>query len=263
MPLACENLTVAYGRHPALRDISFGLDGGRVHALIGPNGSGKSTALHALAGLVRPAAGHVDLNGRRLDTLSRREIARQLAFLPQQPVAPDEMTVEQLVRQARFGHVGLFRRYRAEDEAAIRAALDQTGLADFADRGLGQLSGGERQRAWIAAALAQQAAILLLDEPTTYLDIGHQIEVLDIIHRLSRDQGVTIVMAIHDINQALSVADRILLLRRGQIAFDGTPSVLADTDMVQSIFGIRGRYVRIDADGPPHLDVELARRQDR
>lgn len=260
MLLSCSGLSVHYGSRHALNNLTLSVAKGEVRGLIGPNGSGKSTALQALAGLIRPAAGATMLGGAPIASMSRRQIARKLAFLPQQPTAPDEMTVEQLVRQGRFAHVGLFKSYGPDDEKAIRWALESTGLAAFADRNLSGLSGGERQRAWISAALAQEAEILLLDEPTSFLDIGYQIEVLDLVHRLSRDRGVTVIMAIHDLNQAMSISDRISLMDKGQMVFDGEPGDLAGSGLIESVFRVRGRFVEIDPNAPPHFDVELARR---
>jgi len=259
MSLSCSRLSVTYGQRVALDDLSLSLEPGEVRALIGPNGSGKSTALQALAGLIKPTAGHAELEGEPIASMSRREIARRLAFLPQQPSAPDEMTVEQLVRQGRFAHVGLFRGYGPKDEEAIRWALESTGLTNFAERGLRELSGGERQRAWISAALAQEAQILLLDEPTSFLDIGYQIEVLDLVHRLSRERNVTIVMAIHDLNQAMSICDQISLLERGRLVFDGDPKDLAGSGLIERVFRVKGQFVQIAPHAPPHFDVELAR----
>ncbi|WP_265975021.1 ABC transporter ATP-binding protein [Brucella intermedia] len=259
MPLSSSRLSVVYGRRNALSDFNLSLERGEVHALIGPNGSGKSTVLQALAGLIRPAGGSVEIDGQPIGSMSRREIAKRLAFLPQQPTAPDEMTVEQLVRQGRFAHVGLFRTYRPEDEEVLKWALESTGLSDFADRGLRELSGGELQRAWISAALAQEAQILLLDEPTSFLDIGYQIEVLDLVHRLSRERGVSIVMAIHDLNQAMSICDRISLLEKGALVFDGDPKDLAGSGLIEKVFKVRGQFVQIAPQAPPHFDVELAR----
>jgi iron complex transport system ATP-binding protein len=258
--LYCRGLTVRYGRRTALTALDFQVQEGHVHALIGPNGSGKSTALRALAGLLRPTEGGADLDGRAVSAMSRRDVARRLAFLPQNPTAPDEMTVAQLVRQGRFAHVGLFRGYDRKDEAAIRWALDCTGLSDYADRPLTELSGGERQRAWISAAVAQEARVLLLDEPTSFLDIGYQVEVLDLVHRLSRERGVTIIMSIHDLNQAMAVSDRIVLLEKGEKVFDGKPGNLAATGLIERVFRVRGRFVSIAPDAAPHFDVELARR---
>ncbi|MEZ2130731.1 MULTISPECIES: ABC transporter ATP-binding protein [unclassified Sinorhizobium] len=259
MILSCFHLSVTYGTRKALIDFSLSLEKGEIRALIGPNGSGKSTALHALAGLIKPASGGATIAGVPVGSMSRRSLAKKLAFLPQQPTAPDEMTVAQLVRQGRFPHVGLFRSYGPDDERAIEWALESTGLAKLADRPLQELSGGERQRAWISAALAQEAGILLLDEPTSFLDIGYQVEILDLVHRLSRERGVTIVMAIHDINQAIAVSDRISLLEKGLLRFDGQPERLADSGLVQEIFRIKGRFVRVSPESPPHLDVELTK----
>lgn len=259
MPLSCSQLSVFYGRRKALSGFRLSMKKGEIRTLIGPNGSGKSTVLQALAGLIKPAEGSAAIEDVSVASMSRRAIARKLAFLPQQPSAPDEMTIAQLVRQGRFSHVGLFRSYDARDEKAIEWALDSTGLTSLADRALRELSGGERQRAWISAALAQEAGILLLDEPTSFLDIGYQVEILDLIHRLSREKGVTIVMAIHDINQAIAVSDRISLLERGELRFDGEPRALAESGLIEKTFRVKGRFVEVDPDKPPHFDVELTR----
>ncbi|WP_026618961.1 iron complex transport system ATP-binding protein [Ensifer sp. WSM1721] len=259
MSLRCSQLSVHYGRRKALNGFRLSVQKGEIRALIGPNGSGKSTALQAMAGLIRPAEGQAEIGDIPVDSLSRRAIARKLAFLPQQPSAPDEMTIAQLVRQGRFAHVGLFRSYDRKDEAAIEWALESTGLTSLADRALQELSGGERQRAWISAALAQEAGILLLDEPTSFLDIGYQVEVLDLVHRLSRERGVTIVMAIHDINQAIAVSDRISLLEKGELRFDGEPRALAESGLIEKTFRVKGRFVEVAPDKPPHFDVELTR----
>ncbi|MDW9374175.1 ABC transporter ATP-binding protein [Sinorhizobium meliloti] len=259
MPLRCSQLSVNYGRRKALNGFRLSVQKGEIRALIGPNGSGKSTALQAMAGLIQPAEGQAEIGDVPVTSMARRTIAKKLAFLPQQPSAPDEMTIAQLVRQGRFPHVGLFRSYDREDEAAIEWALESTGLTSLADRTLQELSGGERQRAWISAALAQEAGILLLDEPTSFLDIGYQVEVLDLVHRLSREKGVTIVMAIHDINQAIAVSDRISLLEQGELRFDGEPRALADSGLIEKTFRVKGRFVEVAAGKPPHFDIELTR----
>lgn len=262
MPLSCSALSVHYGRRKALSDFSLSMEKGEIRALIGPNGSGKSTALQALAGLIVPSAGRAEIEGSRIADMSRRAIARKLAFLPQQPTAPDEMTIAQLVRQGRFPHVGLFRSYDRRDEQAIEWALESTGLSAMADRTLQELSGGERQRAWISAALAQEAGILLLDEPTSFLDIGYQVEVLDLVHRLSRERGVTIVMAIHDINQAIAISDRISLLDKGVLHFDGAPRNLAESGLIEATFRVKGKFVEVAPGKPPHFDVDLLKLSD-
>ncbi|MCO6188509.1 ABC transporter ATP-binding protein [Rhizobium sp. L1K21] len=258
--LSCSSLTVTYGQRKALDGFDLSLQPGEVRALIGPNGSGKSTALQAIAGLTKPTKGSITINGKSIAKLSRRQIAKELAFLPQQPVAPDEISVIELVRQGRFAHVGLLGRYTSRDEDAIHWALENTGLSDFATRPLRELSGGERQRAWIAAALAQEAEILLLDEPTTYLDIGFQVEVIDLVYRLSREKNVAVVMSIHDLNQAMAICDRISLLKHGQLMFDGEPNDLAQSDLIEEVFRVKGHFVPITPYAPPHFDVELARR---
>ncbi|PYB77563.1 ABC transporter ATP-binding protein [Rhizobium wuzhouense] len=257
--LSCSNLSITYGARRALERFTLTLEPGEIRALIGPNGSGKSTALQGLAGMVKPVEGSVAIDGAPISGMTRRQIAHRLSFLPQQPTAPDEMTVEQLVRQGRFAHVGLFRRYDQNDEDAIAWAMESTGLSALAERSLSALSGGERQRAWISAALAQEAKILLLDEPTSFLDIGYQIEVLDLVHRLSRDRGVTVVMAIHDLNQALSICDRISLMERGRMVFDGIATDLAQSGLIERVFRVDGQFVQISPDGPPHFDVHLQR----
>jgi iron complex transport system ATP-binding protein len=264
MPLSCSQLSVFYGRRKALDGFRISMQKGEVRALIGPNGSGKSTALQALPGLITPAEGQAAIDDVAVASMSRRAIAKKLAFLPQQPSAPDEMMVTQLVRQGRFAHVGLFRSYDSRDEEAIAWALDCTGLSTLADRTLHALSGAERQRTWISAALAQEADILLLDEPTSFLDIGYQVEVLDLVHRLSREKAVTIVMAIHDINQAIAISDKISLLEKGELRFDGEPRALAESGLIERTFRVKGRFVEVGPGKPPHFDVELTRlnRQD-
>lgn len=216
---------------------------------------GKSTLLHTLAGLIAPGSGTVELDGAIIGAIRRPVLARRLAFLPQQPVAPEEMTVARLALQGRFAHVGLLRGYRAADFEAVRWTLEGTGLSAFAERPLREPSGGERQRAWIAAALAQEAEILLLDEPASFLDIGHQVEILDLLIRLSRERGVTIAMAMRDIDQALAVADRIALLDSGPLVFEGRPSDLAESGLIERVFRVRGRFVRLEPSGALHFAV--------
>lgn len=259
--LSSHNLSIHYGDYRALQGFNLEVQRGEICALIGPNGSGKSTALHTMAGLTAPFSGHVIVDGRQVNALPRRQLARLLSFLPQHPAAPEDMTVEQLVRMGRFTHVGLFRRYQPEDEETIEWALESTGLSALAQRRLKDISGGERQRAWISASLAQEAKVLLLDEPTSFLDIGYQVEVLDLIYKLSRERDITIVMSIHDLNQAMSIADRIALLNKGHLCFDGAPKTLASTGLIKEVFRVRGRFVPLPGDVAPHFDVELSHRR--
>ena len=259
--LSCKDLSVSYGAHPALRSLTLDIPAGIIQTLIGPNGSGKSTALRVLAGLAAPTSGAATFGGRTLMQWRRAELAKHLSYLPQAPIAPTEMTVENLVRQGRFSHVGLWRRYAQRDRDAIQWALESTAMTPLAQRGLGELSGGERQRAWIAAALAQEAATLILDEPTSFLDIGHQAEVMDLLSALNRERGVTVIMAIHDINQAMMVSDRIALLDRGELKFFGDAAGLAQSGLIEATFNVAGRFVSLGDEHTPHFDVELKARR--
>ncbi|PST24155.1 ABC transporter ATP-binding protein [Mesorhizobium plurifarium] len=259
MILKATDVGVKYGTHRALEAFSLGFSPGEIVALIGPNGSGKSTALHALAGLTSPDEGEVVLDGREMRSWKRRSLAKRLSFLPQAPYAPDEMSVEQLVRQGRFAHVGLFQSFRGEDRAVVEWALESTGLGDLANRGLKELSGGERQRAWIAAALAQESGILVLDEPTSFLDIGHQVEILELISRLSRERGVTVIIAIHDLNHAMAIADRIALLSAGKLVFEGSPMALSLTGLLEATFNVRGEFIRSSSAEAPYLQIRVGR----
>ncbi len=258
MILSCSNLSVADRVRTVLRRFDFAIGPGEIRTLIGPNGSGKSTALQALAGLLTPGDGTVTVDGRPIATMRRRDLARRLAFLPQQPSAPDEMTVEHLVRHGRFAHVRLFRNDRAAEAAAIRWALDSTGLWTLAGRSLRELSGGERQRAWISTAIAQEARILLLDEPTSFLDIGHQVEILDLVHRLSRERGIAVVMAVHDLNQAMAISDGITLLDKGRVVYDRAPGPLAGAGLIERVFNVKGRFVPSDETRAPRFETTLA-----
>ncbi|HEV7310424.1 ABC transporter ATP-binding protein [Ensifer sp.] len=259
MLLKADDVTVRYAGHCALKTFSLGLGQGEIVALIGPNGSGKSTALHALAGLTRPDTGDVRLDGRSVRAWKRRHLARRLSFLPQAPLAPEGLTVAQLVRHGRFAHVGLFGSFTAEDRRAVEWALESTDLVDLADRDLRALSGGERQRAWIAAALAQEAAFLLLDEPTSFLDIGHQVEVLELLCRLRRERQMTVVVAIHDLNQAMAIADQIMLLARGETVFCGGARALSGSGLIEATFGVNGAFEhRQDGAGRVSFNAHIA-----
>ena len=190
---------------------------------MGPNGSGKSTTLKTLARLIAPLAGAVYLNGQDIIRLPTREVARRMAILPQVHEVPAELTVLELVEQGRFPHVGALRMLRRQDDEAIEEAIRMTRLKALAHRPIDTLSGGERQRAWMALALAQRTEILLLDEPTTFLDVGHQLDLLQLVSGLNRDRGVTIVMVLHDLNHAARFSDRMIAMSDGEIVADGAP----------------------------------------
>ncbi|HET9015762.1 MAG TPA: ABC transporter ATP-binding protein [Thermomicrobiaceae bacterium] len=244
-------LSAGYGSRLVLEQLSLDLERGSVTALVGPNGSGKSTVLKALARMLRPRHGAVYLDGRDISRLPTREVARRLAILPQAPSAPEELTVAELVEQGRYPHVGPLRLFDDADRAAIARALVETGMTEFRERPLDSLSGGERQRAWIALALAQETPILLLDEPTTYLDIGHQFEVLDLIRRLNLEQGMTIVLVLHDLNQAARFSHRMVVFEAGRIVADGTPAGVLTPELLARVFHVQAHVVPHPEDGAP------------
>ncbi|MDV2078537.1 ABC transporter ATP-binding protein [Marinobacter xestospongiae] len=253
MTLSAERLVLGY-RGPAsprtiVPELSLSLSRGAIHCLVGPNGCGKSTLLKALAGVLTPLSGRVCLEGRELAQWGHRPLARRLALLPQNPEAPEDITVRQLVAHGRFPHQGLFGRSSAADRAAVADALALTGMAGLQNREFQALSGGERQRAWVALALAQQADYLLLDEPTTFLDIGHQLEVLSLLRQLNRDRGLTVAMVLHDLNQASEYADRLLVMDQGRLQADGRPAEVLTPALLRRVFGIEAAWVMQQHDG--------------
>lgn len=235
--LCCDALRLGYGGAEIVPALDLTLPPGRFTVLAGPNGSGKSTLLRGLAGALRPLSGRVTLNGTALQQLPLRRLARQIGLLPQDPQAPEEMSVEDLVRMGRHPHRGLFSRWSAADTRAVHEALHLTGLPDLAGRRISSLSGGQRQRAWIAMVLAGQAQVLLLDEPTSFLDLPHQIEVLSLIGDLVR-AGRTVVAVLHDLNQAAAHADHLILLQSGRIAAAGPPETVLTPDIIAKVFGV-------------------------
>ncbi|MGR3480900.1 ABC transporter ATP-binding protein [Salipiger marinus] len=237
MALTLSDLRLDLSGRAILDGIALDIAPGRVTALIGPNGSGKSTTLRAMAGLVSPDSGGVSLNGTPLPQMSRREIARALAFLSQSPILPEGITVRGLVERGRTPHLGSFRPMTATDRAVVDRALDRTGLTALAARRAATLSGGQRQRAFIAMTLAQDTPVLLLDEPTTFLDLPYQIEVLRLVRALNQDSGQTVVMVLHDINLACRFADRVVGIRAGQVLFDGTPEDVVTGTSLETLYG--------------------------
>ncbi|MEJ2885640.1 ABC transporter ATP-binding protein [Actinomycetospora sp. OC33-EN06] len=236
-------------------DGSGGLDldvvDGTVTAVIGPNGCGKSTLLRTMARLLAPKHGHVLLDGRRLDAVPSREVATVLGVLPQDPTAPEGITVADLVARGRHPHQRWFRQWSTDDEEAVSEALEWTGMRDFADRTLDTLSGGQRQRVWISMALAQGTDVLLLDEPTTFLDLAHQVDVLDLVERLNQERGRTVVMVLHDLNLAARYAGRLVAMHHGEIAVAGTPHEVLTEDTVRDVFGLEARVIDDPVAGTP------------
>ncbi|WP_227369083.1 ABC transporter ATP-binding protein [Halomonas sp. M20] len=241
--LSVRNLRLGYADKIIVPNMALDFEPARIHCLIGPNGCGKSTLLRALAGLTAPQAGEVLLDGRAVNRWPRRRLARHLAMLPQHPQAPEGLSVEQLVRYGRFPHQRLFAPLGEQDHAQVRWAIRVTGLAGYEGRPLSALSGGERQRAWIALCLAQQADLLILDEPTTYLDLGHQLEILELLQALNREQGLTVIMALHDLNQAAQVGHRLVVMRSGQLVQAGPPAEVLTERLLADVFRIRARII--------------------
>ena len=249
--LHAETLDIGYGERLVVAQLSLDLVKGGVTALVGPNGSGKSTLLKTLARLLKPKAGAVYLDGKSITRMHTAEVAREIAILPQGPVAPAGLTVGELVEQGRFPHAGALRMLRQQDYRYIEEALTLTDMMEFAHRALDSLSGGERQRAWIALALAQATPVLLLDEPTTFLDIGHQLEVLELVKRLNVEKGMTIILVLHDLNQAARYADRMIALDGGRIVADGTPEDVLTTSLLSDVFGVRAHIIKDPERGTP------------
>ena len=249
--LQAQSLSVGYGERLVVSGLDLDVLSGSVTAVIGPNGCGKLTLLRALGRLLPARSGAVVLDGKRIDRTPTREVAKVLAMLPQSPQAPEGLTVAELVARGRHPHQAWYRQWSPEDEAAVASALAMTGMAELAERTVDELSGGQRQRAWISMALAQGTDLLLLDEPTTYLDLAHQIDVLDLVHLLHREFGRTVVMVLHDLNLAARYADRLVAMKDGRIVVAGPPSdVLTEANLLD-VFGLDARVVPDPVSGTP------------
>ena len=247
--LDAQAISVRLGKTPVLNEVTLSIPRGTVTAIIGPNGSGKSTLLRALARLLKPEIGSVLLDGAAIARMSPGQVARHIATLPQSPGPVPGMTVQELVEQGRYPHTGPLRMRTDRDYAAVERALDLTSTSRFRHRLLDSLSGGERQRVWIALALAQEPCILLLDEPTTFLDINHQIQVLNLIQELNREHGLTVIMVLHDLNQASQRAERLVVLHRGRIVEDGPPRAVIREEMLASVFDVQAHISVSPIDG--------------
>ncbi|TKC89718.1 ABC transporter ATP-binding protein [Trinickia terrae] len=251
MTLVARDISLSHGSRRIVDGLSATIEPGRITVLLGPNGCGKSTLLRALAGLLAPREGAALLDGMPLQNWPRKQLARRIAFLAQTQDVPDGLSVLDLVRHGRFAHRAMLRGETRADREAVEWAIDTVGLAALRDRPLAALSGGERQRVWIALALAQKADLLLLDEPTTYLDLGHQLEVMAMLRRLNAELGLTLVMSLHDLNQAMRYADRALVMRDGRLIADGPPVGVLTPEFVSRVFHVRSERLHGASDGFP------------
>lgn len=255
-----RNLTLAYENTTIITNLSVSIPAGEVTALVGPNGCGKSTLLRGISRLLKPRIGTVTLSALDIWKLPTKELAKRLGILPQGPVAPEGLTVHELVAQGRYPHQSWFQQWSLEDERVTADALEITGIVEFADRPVDTLSGGQRQRAWIAMTLAQDSDVILLDEPTTFLDLAYQIDVLDLLHSLNRERGKTIVMVLHDLNQACRYADHLIAVKAGEIVAEGKPELIVDAELVRQVFGLDCHIMPDPITGTP-LVIPIGRTQ--
>lgn len=260
--LSAQHLTLAYEQLEVARDLSVSIPDGRITCIVGANACGKSTLLRALARLLRPKSGLVLLDGESIHRLPTREVATKLGILPQSPIAPEGITVADLVARGRYPHQKWFRQWTSTDEAIITKAMTATGTLDLARRPVDELSGGQRQRVWIAMTLAQGTDLMLLDEPTTYLDLAHQVEVLDLLVDLNLNEQRTIVLVLHDLNHAARYSDHLIAMRDGQVIAHGDPSDIVTTELVENVFGLRCRVEPDPVSGTPMV-IPIGRHRSR
>ena len=249
--LTIENLTLGYGNRNVIEKLDLTIPPGQVTAIVGANACGKSTLLRSMSRLLAPRTGRVVLDGREVHRTPAKQLARTLGLLPQSPIAPEGITVADLVGRGRHPHQGMFARWSKEDDTAVAEALDATETAALADRPVDELSGGQRQRVWIAMALAQHTDLLLLDEPTTFLDVSHQIEVLDLLTDLNQQRGTTIVMVLHDLNMAARYSDHLIALADGTLHAAGKPAEVLTEDTVRAVFGLESQVITDPTSGKP------------
>ncbi len=258
--LEARDLSLAYDGRTVVNGLSLRIPAGRVTAVVGANACGKSTLLRGLARVLQPQAGTVLLDGRSIHARPTREVATMVGLLPQSPVPPEGITVSDLVGRGRYPHQGWFRRWTREDEQAVAEALAVTDTADIAHRSVDELSGGQRQRVWIAMALAQRTNLLLLDEPTTFLDVAHQVEVLDLLADLNAAHGTTVVLVLHELNLASRYADHLVAMRGGQDLATGAPGDVVTEELVRDVFGMECRVIPDPVAGTPMV-VPVGRRR--
>lgn len=249
--LEMRGVTLAYEKATVFEKLDLRIESGRVTTLIGANGSGKSTLLKAFGRLLSPSAGVVELDGRPVRSMATRDVARKLAILPQKPLTPSATSVRDLVSRGRHPHQSLMRPWTPDDSRVVDESLASTGLADLADRDAGSLSGGQLQRAWIALVLAQQAPTILLDEPTTFLDLSHQLDVLRLVRSINRERGATVVMVLHDLSLAGRYSDRLVVVGNGRVIADGTPWEVLTPQILREAFDLDALVIPDPSTGTP------------
>lgn len=259
--LQTQGLTLGYDSAPIVEKLNLNIPAGQITALVGANGCGKSTLLRGISRLLKPRRGDVVLNGADIWKMPTKELAKQLGILPQSPVAPEGLSVYELVAQGRYPHQRWYQQWSEVDEQITLDALAITNMLDFSNRVVDTLSGGQRQRAWIAMTLAQDTDWLLLDEPTTFLDLAYQIEVLDLLYELNTTRGKTIVMVLHDLNHAARYAHHIIALQKGQIIAQGAPAEVVSETIVKEVFGITAKVISCPVSGAPLVVPQSERHQ--
>lgn len=258
--LHADNVTIGYDKRIISENLSVEIPDGKFTVIVGPNACGKSTLLRALSRLLKPEAGTVLLDGKAISSYPAKEVARRLGLLPQTSIAPDGISVADLVARGRYPHQKLIKQWSREDEAAVVFAMNATGVTELSGRLVDELSGGQRQRVWVAMVLAQQTPLMLLDEPTTFLDIAHQIDLLELCSQLNREQGNTMVAVLHDLNHACRYADHIIAMKDGEVVTSGRPADVITAELVESVFGMPCRIIE-DPESHTPLVIPLARRR--
>ncbi|MFW9144447.1 ABC transporter ATP-binding protein [Corynebacterium striatum] len=249
--LTAKDISLGYGERDIITGLSVDIAPGKVTSIVGPNGCGKSTLLRSLSRLLRPTGGEIFLDGKAISEIPTKQLAASLGLLPQSPIAPDGIVVADLVGRGRTPHQGLLGRWSQEDYDIVQESMEMTGVAELAERSIDELSGGQRQRVWIAMALSQRTDILLLDEPTTYLDIKHQLEVLDLLVELNETHGTTIAMVIHDLNLAARYSDELIAVSNGNVYAQGSPQDVMTQQTVKDVFGVDSVIVEDPVSGLP------------
>ncbi|WP_442604458.1 ABC transporter ATP-binding protein [Paenibacillus sp. KN14-4R] len=251
--LQAIDLTISYDGNTIVKNVTLQVEEGEIVSIIGPNGSGKSTLLKGISRMIPCESGRVCIAGQELQSMHTKRISQMMCILCQSNQTPADMTVEELVSYGRFPHKKWYERLSSSDYEIIDWAIEQTGLSTYRKRLVKSLSGGEGQRAWIAMALAQRPKVLLLDEPTTYLDIAHQLEVLELVRTLNKELGITVIMVLHDLNQASTYSDRICVIRNGQVALSGKPSDVLTHDMIRDVYGVEAEVAYIHGSESPRI----------